>query len=33
VLVDEPQAFALAGRQQADGILSDDVSCDHDASS
>ena len=33
VLVDKPQAFALAGRQQPDGIFRDDVSCDHDASS
>lgn len=33
VLVDEAQAFALARGQQPDGILGDDVSCDHNASS
>jgi hypothetical protein len=29
MLVDKPQAFALARREQPHGILSDDVTCDH----
>jgi hypothetical protein len=33
VLVDEPQAFTFARREQPDGVLDNDVSRDHSASS
>jgi hypothetical protein len=33
MLVDQPQAFALAGREQPHRIFGDDVACAHDESS
>ena len=33
MLVDQAQAFAFARREQPDGILGDDVTCDHSESS
>jgi hypothetical protein len=33
MLIDQPQAFALARREQAHRIFSDDVACSHSDSS
>ena len=33
MLIDKPQAFALARREQSHGIFGNDVACDHSASS